>query len=140
MKRALEISARVALLAALFAIICGLASLVACRRSAALGIEDLRIGTGPEARFGNKVAVHYTARLKDGAQVDDSRARGKSTEFVIGHGMVVPGFEQGVVGMRAGGLRRITVPPALAYGQRAGGPTIPSGSTLIFDVELIAVM
>jgi FKBP-type peptidyl-prolyl cis-trans isomerase len=136
MKRALVTIGRVALVA----ILCGLTSLAACRRSTALVTEDLRVGRGAEAQAGSRVAVHYVARLKDGVQVDDSHARGRPTEFVVGHGMVVPGFEQGVVGMRAGGLRRITVPPSLAYGQRAGGPTIPSGSTLIFEVELIAVM
>ncbi len=135
MKRILETVGRVALVA----ILCGLAGLTACR-SSALAIEELRAGSGSEARVGSKVAVHYVARLKDGVQVDDSHARGKPAEFVVGQGMVVPGLEQGVVGMRPNGMRRITVPPSLAYGQRAGGPTIPSGSTLIFEVELIAVM
>lgn len=126
--------------AALVAILCGLVSLLACRGSSALVIEDLRTGTGAEARVGSKVAVHYVAWLKGGVQVDDSHARGRPTEFVIGQKMVVPGLEQGMVGMRAGGLRRLTVPPSLAYGQRAGGPTIPSGSTLVFQVELLTVM
>ncbi len=133
----LSINRSVVLMA--LAVVCGVC-LGACRRPSSLTVQDLRAGTGVQAREGSKVAVHYVARLQSGVQVDDSHARGTPSEFVIGQGMVIPGLERGVVGMRVGGLRRVTVPPALAYGKRAGGPNIPSGSTLVFEVELVAVM
>lgn len=100
--------------------------------------EDLVVGTGAAAANGNTVTVNYIGRLQDGSVFDDSYARGQPIAFRIGAGQVIPGFEQGIVGMRVGGKRRLTIPPALAYGSSGNGP-IPPNATIVFEVELMAV-
>jgi FKBP-type peptidyl-prolyl cis-trans isomerase len=109
-------------------------------------VEDLRTGSGQEATPGSLVAVHYTGWLQDlrssahkGRQFDSSRGR-RVFVFPLGAGRVIKGWDLGVAGMKVGGMRRLTIPPELAYGSRAvGGGLIPPDSTLIFDVELLGI-
>jgi FKBP-type peptidyl-prolyl cis-trans isomerase len=102
-------------------------------------IEELRPGTGAEAKAGNKVSVHYVGTLTNGTKFDSSRDRGKPFEFSLGAGQVIKGWDQGVAGMKVGGLRKLTIPPSLGYGARGAGGVIPPNATLIFEVELIKV-
>jgi FKBP-type peptidyl-prolyl cis-trans isomerase FkpA len=107
--------------------------------SDALKIEDLRVGTGTEAAAGKSVTVHYVGTLTNGSKFDSSRDRGKGFSFKLGAGQVIRGWDQGVAGMKIGGLRKLTIPPALAYGDRGFPPVIPGNSTLVFEVELLEV-
>jgi FKBP-type peptidyl-prolyl cis-trans isomerase len=104
-----------------------------------LQIEDLKQGTGVEAVSGKKVTVHYVGTLTDGKKFDSSRDRGQGFTFVLGGGQVIKGWDQGVAGMRIGGVRKLTIPPHLAYGDRGFPPVIPPSSTLVFEVELLSV-
>jgi FKBP-type peptidyl-prolyl cis-trans isomerase len=104
-----------------------------------LQIEILREGDGAEAKAGNSVSVHYVGTLTDGKKFDSSRDRGQPFNFKLGAGQVIKGWDQGVAGMRVGAMRRLTVPPQLAYGDRGFPPVIPPGSTLVFEVELLDV-
>jgi FKBP-type peptidyl-prolyl cis-trans isomerase len=103
-------------------------------------IEDVKIGDGAIATKGKTVSVHYTGVLTNGTKFDSSLDRGQPIEFSLGSGMVIKGWDQGIEGMRIGGKRKLTIPPALAYGERGtpGGP-IPPNATLVFDVELVSV-
>jgi FKBP-type peptidyl-prolyl cis-trans isomerase FkpA len=102
-------------------------------------IEDIRQGTGAEARAGNTVTVHYVGTLTDGKKFDSSRDRGKGFEFELGAGEVIAGWDQGVAGMKVGQVRKLTISPDLAYGAKGFPPVIPPNSTLVFEVELLAV-
>lgn len=102
-------------------------------------IEELREGAGAEARAGNTVTVHYVGTLTDGQKFDSSRDRGKGFTFKLGAGQVIQGWDLGVAGMRIGQMRKLTIPPELAYGARGFPPVIPPNSTLVFEVELLAV-
>lgn len=104
-----------------------------------LQIEDLKVGTGAEAVAGKQVTVHYVGTLTDGSKFDSSRDRGKGFDFRLGAGQVIRGWDQGVAGMKVGGLRKLTIPPDMAYGDRGFPPVIPPRSTLVFEVELLAV-
>lgn len=104
-----------------------------------LQIEDLTVGTGAEAKAGNTVTVDYTGWLSDGTQFDSSVGSGQPFQFGLGQGMVIPGWDQGVAGMKVGGKRRLLIPPALGYGDQGAGGVIPPGAVLIFDVELLGV-
>ena len=104
-----------------------------------LQIEVLREGAGAEARAGNTVSVHYVGTLTDGKKFDSSRDRGSPFTFKLGAGQVIKGWDQGVAGMRVGAMRKLTVPPDLAYGDQGFPPVIPPGSTLVFEVELLDV-
>lgn len=102
------------------------------------------MGTGTEATTGRTVAVNYTGWLYNpagtdgkGQQFDTSAGRGVLT-FVLGSNQVISGFSQGTQGMRVGGLRRVVLPPSLAYGSAGNGP-IPPNATLVFEIELVAV-
>lgn len=106
--------------------------------AAGLKAEDLKVGAGALAKPGHSVTVHYTGWLTDKTKFDSSRDRGRPFVFPLGAGRVIRGWDQGVAGMRVGGLRRLTIPPELGYGDRRVGP-IPAGSTLIFEVELLKV-
>ncbi|XXX82130.1 FKBP-type peptidyl-prolyl cis-trans isomerase [Sorangium sp. So ce134] len=106
---------------------------------AGLGIEDLKEGTGAEAKHGHLVTVHYVGTLTDGSKFDSSRDRGQGFSFKLGAGQVIKGWDQGVAGMKIGGVRKLTVPPELGYGARGFPPVIPPNSTLIFEVELLAL-
>lgn len=109
-----------------------------------LQVVDTRVGTGAEATNGKRVSVHYTGWLYSesaanhhGSQFETSRG-GAPIEFTLGAGAVIPGWDQGIVGMKVGGQRTLTIPPSLAYGSRGQGP-IPGNATLVFDVELVNV-
>jgi len=104
-----------------------------------LKIEDLRVGTGAEAVSGKNVTVHYVGTLTTGSKFDSSRDRNQGFQFRLGAGQVIKGWDQGVAGMKIGGLRKLTIPPELGYGARGFPPVIPANSTLIFEVELLAV-
>ena len=104
-----------------------------------LQIEDLRPGTGAEAQAGQRVTVHYVGTLTNGQKFDSSRDRGKGFTFTLGQGQVIKGWDQGVAGMRVGSMRKLTIPPNLAYGERGFPPVIPPNSTLVFEVELLDV-
>jgi FKBP-type peptidyl-prolyl cis-trans isomerase len=101
-------------------------------------IEDVKAGTGAEAVAGKTVSVHYVGTFKDGKKFDSSRDRGTPFEFPLGAGRVIAGWDQGVAGMKVGGVRKLTVPPELGYGPNDYGP-IPGNSTLLFEVELLGV-
>ncbi len=104
-----------------------------------LQIEDLTPGTGAEAKAGNTVTVHYVGTLTDGSKFDSSRDRGEGFTFRLGAGQVIKGWDQGVAGMKIGGLRKLTIPPELGYGKRGFPPVIPPNATLIFEVERLEV-
>ena len=104
-----------------------------------LKIEDLEVGTGAEAQAGQMVTVHYTGWLTDGQKFDSSKDRNDPFVFPLGQGMVIKGWDQGVVGMKVGGRRQLTIPPHLGYGDRGAGGVIKPGETLIFVVDLLGV-
>ncbi len=109
-------------------------------KTAVLKYQDLKEGTGEEARKGDTVEVHYTGWLTDGKKFDSSRDRGEPFVFKLGAGRVIKGWDAGVAGMKVGGKRKLTIPPELGYGDRgAGGGLIPPGATLVFEVELLRV-
>ncbi len=103
--------------------------------------EDLAVGTGPEAKDGDKVKVNYTGRLlKTNFMFDTSIGKGKKPfEFQIGKGSVIKGWDRGVVGMKVGGKRKLTVPSRLGYAEKGQPPKIPGKATLVFEVELLAI-
>ena len=104
-----------------------------------LQIQDLQVGSGPEAKAGQMVSVHYTGWLLDGAKFDSSLDRNEPFAFHLGGGQVIRGWDEGVAGMKVGGKRKLTIPPHLGYGDRGAGGVIPGGATLVFEVELLAV-
>jgi FKBP-type peptidyl-prolyl cis-trans isomerase len=101
-------------------------------------IVETTVGSGPVAVAGDVVTVHYVGSLTSGTQFDNSYTTNRPITFQLGAGQVIPGFEPGVVGMRVGGKRRVTVPPSLAYGSQGNGP-IPPNATLVFDIELVSI-
>lgn len=101
--------------------------------------EDLKVGDGAEAKAGHKVTVHYRGTLTDGTKFDASYDRGEPFTFNLGAGQVIQGWDQGVAGMKVGGKRKLTIPPALGYGARGAGGVIPPNATLVFEVELLKV-
>ena len=103
-----------------------------------LQIEDLKVGKGAEAKGGDLLSVHYVGTLTDGAKFDSSRDRGQPFEFTVGAGQVIPGWDFGLLGMKVGGKRKLTISPLLAYGDRQAG-SIPPNSTLVFEVELLEI-
>lgn len=102
-------------------------------------VEDVTVGEGAQAQAGQKVSVHYTGWLENGTKFDSSKDRNEPFEFPLGRGYVIPGWDQGVAGMKVGGSRKLTIPPHLGYGASGAGGVIPPNATLIFEVELLAV-
>jgi len=104
-----------------------------------LKYEDLTEGTGAEATKGAMVSVHYTGWLTDGQKFDSSKDRNEPFSFPLGAGHVIRGWDEGVQGMKVGGVRKLTIPPQLGYGVRGAGGVIPPNATLVFEVELLGV-
>jgi len=111
-----------------------------------LQMVDTKVGDGAEARPGRVVRVHYTGWLFDaakgdtrGEKFDSSKDRNEPFEFPLGGGQVIPGWDQGFAGMKVGGTRVLTIPPAMGYGARGAGGVIPPNATLVFEVELLEV-
>ena len=104
-----------------------------------LQTEDIVLGQGEEAVAGKTVSVHYTGTLTDGTKFDSSVDRNQPFSFSLGAGQVIQGWDEGVVGMKVGGKRKLTIPADKAYGDRGVPGAIPPGATLIFDVELLEV-
>jgi peptidylprolyl isomerase len=105
-----------------------------------LELDDIVVGDGPEAVAGSVAEVHYVGvSWKTGKQFDASWDRGDTFKFTLGKGHVIPGWDEGVAGMKVGGRRRITIPPNLAYGKRGAGAAIGPDETLVFVVDLVGV-
>jgi FKBP-type peptidyl-prolyl cis-trans isomerase len=103
-----------------------------------LQITDTTVGTGAEAAAGDTVTVDYVGELTDGTVFDASKNHGQPFSFTLGEGRVIQGWDQGLVGMKVGGVRTLVIPPALGYGGQAVG-AIPANSTLVFQVTLLDV-
>jgi len=102
-----------------------------------LKYKDLKLGEGATVAAGNRVTVHYTGTFTDGQKFDSSLDRNKPFELTIGRGQVIKGWDEGLVGMKVGGKRKLIVPPELAYGDAGQPPKIPPKATLIFEVEIV---
>lgn len=101
---------------------------------------DLKVGCGAVPRKGQTVTIEYTGWLTDGTTFDTSRSPSRTPfQFPYDTGVVIPGVDQGMAGMRVGGRRRIVIPPSLGYGAQGAAPVIPPNATLIFDVELVGI-
>jgi FKBP-type peptidyl-prolyl cis-trans isomerase len=102
-------------------------------------IQDIRGGTGPAAKVGDTVSVHYIGTLTNGTKFDSSRDRGRPFSFTLGQGRVIKGWDVGVPGMQVGGLRKLSIPAEEGYGSRGAGNAIPPNAALIFEVELLEI-
>ncbi len=102
-------------------------------------IDDIKTGDGAEATDGLTVSVHYTGWLTDGTKFDSSKDRGTPFSFRLGAGQVIAGWDQGVQGMKIGGIRKLTIPSEMGYGARAVGGIIPANAVLVFEVELLGL-
>jgi FKBP-type peptidyl-prolyl cis-trans isomerase FkpA len=105
-----------------------------------LQIDDVTPGNGAEATAGQTVSVHYTGWLENGSKFDSSKDRNDPFRFRLGAGQVIKGWDEGVAGMKVGGVRKLTIPANLGYGARGAGGVIPPNATLIFEVELLEIL
>lgn len=117
---------------------------VVVKTESGLQYKDVIVGKGPVAVAGRPVQVHYTGWLQNpdgstGTKFDSSKDRGEPFVFALGGGQVIRGWDEGVVGMHVGGMRRLVIPSALGYGARGAGGVIPPNATLLFDVELLGL-
>jgi peptidylprolyl isomerase len=99
-------------------------------------IRDLTVGAGAEVASGTQVAIHYVGTLPDGTQFDANGPADQPFVFRTGAGEVVPGFDEGVLGMKVGGRRQVIIPPALGYGAQGNGP-VPGNAILVFTIDLV---
>jgi FKBP-type peptidyl-prolyl cis-trans isomerase len=102
--------------------------------------EDQAPGKGPAAKAGDTVKVHYTGKLMNGTKFDSSLDRDEPFKFTLGQGMVIKGWDEGVVGMKKGGKRKLTIPADKAYGASGSPPKIPPNSALVFEIELVEIV
>ncbi len=102
-------------------------------------VKTLKEGTGVASKNGDKLTVHYVGTLENGTKFDSSRDGGEPFEFTLGAGQVIKGWEVGMMGMKVGEMRKLTIPPELGYGARGAGSAIPPNATLIFEVELLKI-
>ncbi len=107
--------------------------------SSGLAYHDILIGKGKTAKAGDVVTVHYTGWLEDGKRFDSSIIRNRPFQFTLGAGQVIAGWEEGIRGMKAGGIRQLRIPPHLGYGASGAGKVIPPNASLIFEVKLLEV-
>lgn len=103
-----------------------------------LVVEDIVVGSGATAVAGDVITVHYLGTFTSGQKFESSYDSGRPYTFRLGAGSVIPGWDQGIVGMKVGGKRRLTIPPNLAYGATGNGP-IPPKTTIVFEVELLSI-
>ncbi|HUN21768.1 MAG TPA: FKBP-type peptidyl-prolyl cis-trans isomerase [Anaerolineales bacterium] len=104
-----------------------------------LKYAELQQGDGATVQKGSQVSVHYTGWLLDGTRFDSSYDRGEPFDLVVGAGQVIKGWDEGLQGMKVGGIRQLVIPANLAYGERGAGGVIPPNATLVFEVEIVAV-
>lgn len=104
-----------------------------------LKIEDTQVGDGAEVKKGDIIVINYVGKLLNGTQFDSSYDRGQPFETQIGVGKLIQGWDEGIVGMKVGGKRKLTIPPDKGYGAQGVPGTIPPNATLVFDVELMAI-
>ncbi|HTQ09999.1 MAG TPA: FKBP-type peptidyl-prolyl cis-trans isomerase [Fimbriimonadaceae bacterium] len=102
-------------------------------------IEEETEGEGRGARDGDRVEIHYTGSFPDGKKFDSSLDRNQTFSFKLGSGQVIKGFDMGVLGMKVGGKRKLTIPPDFGYGARGAGGVIPPNQTLVFEIELVGI-
>lgn len=107
-------------------------------KATGLKIEDTQEGTGEAVKSGDTIVIHYKGTLTNGTTFDSSYDRGQPFETTIGVGQVIEGWDKGIIGLKVGGKRTLTIPPDMGYGERAAGD-IPPNSTLIFEVELLQI-
>src|SRR5579862_5495637 len=112
---------------------------MAVKTTTGLEYEDLVEGDGRTPDHGETAVVHYVGTLTNGTKFDSSRDRGQPFEFPVGMGRVIKGWDEGVATMKVGGLRKLTIPPELGYGERGAGGVIPPNATLVFEVELLGI-
>ena len=101
-------------------------------------VSEVKIGEGAVAKTGDSISVHYVGTLQDGVEFDNSRVRKKPLEFILGEGKAIRG-EEGIIGMKVGGIRTLTVPPEQGYGPRSHGK-VPPNSILIYEIELLKIL
>jgi FKBP-type peptidyl-prolyl cis-trans isomerase len=102
-------------------------------------IKDIKVGTGPKAKRGDGLTVDYIGWLKDGKKFDSSLDSGQPFQFTLGGGQVIAGWDNGMVGMQVGGVRRLIIPAAMGYGAQGAGGVIPPNATLVFEVKLLKI-
>ncbi len=104
-----------------------------------LKIEDTKVGKGKGVKSGDTILIHYKGPLTDGTEFDSSYKRGEPFETAIGVERVIEGWDKGIIGMKVGGKRKLTIPSDMGYGDQGAGDSIPPGATLIFEVELVEI-
>ena len=102
-------------------------------------VEDVKVGTGPAVKSGDLITVHYVGTLPNNKEFDSSRPRGQPFTIPVGAGRVIRGWDIGLLGMQAGGVRRLVIPPEEAYGKKGAGDDIPPDAELTFEVELLKI-